>query len=77
MYSVSLVCVVMYWKIGQFYKDSETAGYKGIYYYIIFSIPDTTGEHPRSSCLRSYSHKKSPEKYSIIPDLVNMMNPSL
>ena len=44
MYSVSLVCVVMYWKIGQFYKDSESAGYKGIYYYIIFSFPpDTTG----------------------------------
>ena len=43
MYSVSLVCLVMYWKIGQFYKDSETGGYKGIYYYIIFSIPpDTT-----------------------------------
>ena len=36
MYSVSLVCLVMYWKIGQFYKDSETAGYKGICYYIIF-----------------------------------------
>ena len=42
MYSVSLVCVVMYWKIGQFYKDSETAGYKGIYYYIIFFFPPDT-----------------------------------
>ena len=59
MYSVSLVCLVMYWKIGQFYKDSETAGYKGIYYYIIFSIPsDTTRARSSRSQIRSDIGKK-------------------
>ena len=59
MYSVSLVCVVMYWKIGQFYKDSETAGYKGIYYYIIFSIPpDPTRDRSSRSPIRSDIGKK-------------------